>query len=120
MDTRGQRWQERMPNRLAFCKSQGRHKRPLATTPRRPAQVGARLLRDFQRFHPLVSARLSVARHPIGAGAFAIFDAAAAASTLAVLHGAGSGVFTSARRTVPLVLMAVRIRVNLAPRKILA
>ena len=71
-----------------------------------PAQVGARLLEAtfFKRLHPLVSARLSVALHPIGAAAVAVFGAAAAASTLAVLHGAGSGILTIARGTVPLAM----------------
>ena len=40
----------------------------------------------------------------IGAAAVAVFGAAAAASTLAVLHGAGSGILTIARGTVPLAM----------------
>jgi predicted MFS family arabinose efflux permease len=71
-----------------------------------PAQVGARLLEAsvLKRFHPMVSARLSVALHPIGAGVLALFGAAAAPGAFAVLHGAGSGILTIARGTVPLAM----------------
>lgn len=70
-----------------------------------PAQVGARLLEAslLKRFHPMVSARLSVALHPIGAGVLALFGAGAS-SAFAVLHGAGSGILTIARGTVPLAM----------------
>ena len=42
-----------------------------------PAQVGARIVEAslLKRFHPMVSARLSVALHPIGAAVLAIFGA---------------------------------------------
>jgi predicted MFS family arabinose efflux permease len=71
-----------------------------------PAQVGARILEAslLKRFHPMVSARLSVALHPIGAAVLASFGAAAASSSFAVLHGAGSGILTIARGTVPLAM----------------
>jgi predicted MFS family arabinose efflux permease len=71
-----------------------------------PAQVGARLLEAsvLKRFHPMVSARLSVALHPIGAAVLALFGAAAAPGAFAVLHGAGSGILTIARGTVPLAM----------------
>jgi predicted MFS family arabinose efflux permease len=71
-----------------------------------PAQVGARLVEAsvLRRFHPILSARLSVAFHPIGAGALALFGATAASGAFAVLHGAGSGILTIARGTVPLAM----------------
>jgi predicted MFS family arabinose efflux permease len=71
-----------------------------------PAQVGARLLEAsvLKRFHPMVSARLSVALHPIGAVVLALFGATAAPGAFAVLHGAGSGILTIARGTVPLAM----------------
>ena len=71
-----------------------------------PAQVGARIAEAglLKRFHPLVSARLSVILHPIGAGVLAIAGAGAAASAFTVLHGAGSGILTIARGTVPLAI----------------
>jgi hypothetical protein len=52
----------------------------------------------------MVSARLSVALHPIGAAVLALFGAAAAPGAFAVLHGAGSGILTIARGTVPLAM----------------
>jgi hypothetical protein len=71
-----------------------------------PAQVGARLVEAsvLKRFHPMLSARLSVAFHPIAAGALALFGATAASGAFAVLHGAGSGILTIARGTVPLAM----------------
>ena len=71
-----------------------------------PAQVAARIAEAslLKRFHPLVSARLSVILHPIGAGVLALAGAGAAASAFAVLHGAGSGILTIARGTVPLAI----------------
>jgi predicted MFS family arabinose efflux permease len=69
-----------------------------------PAQVGARVLEAslLKRFHPMISARISVALHPIGAGVLALFGAGAASSAFAILHGSGSGILTIARGTVPL------------------
>jgi predicted MFS family arabinose efflux permease len=71
-----------------------------------PAQVGARVLEAslFKRFHPMISARISVALHPIGAGVLALFGAGAASSAFAILHGSGSGILTIARGTVPLAM----------------
>jgi predicted MFS family arabinose efflux permease len=71
-----------------------------------PAQVGARVLEAslLKRFHPMISARISVALHPIGAGVLALFGAGAASSAFAVLHGSGSGILTIARGTVPLAM----------------
>ena len=69
-----------------------------------PAQVAARLAEAgvLKRFHPLVSARLSVVLHPLGASLLAFAGPSAAAGAFAVLHGAGSGILTIARGTVPL------------------
>jgi predicted MFS family arabinose efflux permease len=71
-----------------------------------PAQVGARLVEAslLKRFHPMVSARLSVALHPMGAAVLAWFGASTAGGAFTVLHGAGSGILTIARGTVPLAI----------------
>ena len=69
-----------------------------------PAQVGARLL-DFvmlRRVHPLVSARIAAALHPVGVVALMGLGAPAAA-VFGVLHGAGNGILTIAKGTLPLV-----------------
>jgi hypothetical protein len=71
-----------------------------------PSQVGARLLEAslMQRFHPMVSARLSVALHPLGAAVLATLGGVAASGLFTILHGAGSGMLTIARGTVPLAM----------------
>lgn len=71
-----------------------------------PSQVGARILEAslLKRFHPMISARLSVALHPMGASLVGLFGAATAAVPFTVLHGAGSGILTIARGTVPLAM----------------
>jgi|SoiMethySBSTD1v2_1073268.scaffolds.fasta_scaffold137414_2 hypothetical protein len=56
-----------------------------------------------KRFHPMVSARLSVALHPIGAGILALFGASTAGG-FTILRGAGSGILTIARGTLPLAM----------------
>ncbi|MGY3610954.1 MULTISPECIES: MFS transporter [unclassified Bradyrhizobium] len=68
-----------------------------------PAQVGARILEAslLSRFHPLASARLACLTHPIGACTIGIFGGGAAAA-FALLHGAGNGILTIARGTLPL------------------
>lgn len=70
-----------------------------------PAQVGARLLEFglMRRANPLLSARLACLAHPLGAAALAVFGAPAAAA-LTILHGAGNGVMTIAKGTLPLAL----------------
>ena len=70
-----------------------------------PAQVGARLLEFglLRRVHPLLSARLASALHPLGALCLAAFGAPAAA-VFGVLHGAGNGILTIAKGTLPLVV----------------
>jgi MFS family permease len=68
-----------------------------------PAQVGARLMEFglLRRFHPLVSARAAHLAHPLGAAALLLVGAPAAA-VFTVLHGAGNGMLTIARGTLPL------------------
>jgi hypothetical protein len=88
-----------------------------------PAQVAARLFEAgvLSRFHPLVSNRLACLTHPIGACVIAIAGGGAAAA-FALLHGAGNGLLTIARGTVPLALFgrenyAYRLGVLSAPSR---
>jgi MFS family permease len=71
-----------------------------------PCQVAARLLEVgfLSRFHPLVSARLAMVGHPIGAGALLLAGGGFSAGLFAGLHGAQTGIMTIARGTVPLAL----------------
>jgi hypothetical protein len=68
-----------------------------------PAQVAARLVEFFvlRRGHPLVSARIAALLHPLGAVALFLMGPSGAA-IFAVLYGAGNGLLTIARGTVPL------------------
>jgi hypothetical protein len=70
-----------------------------------PAQVAGRVLEFgwLRRVHPLLSARLAALMHPLGALALSAFGAPAAA-LFALLHGAGNGILTIAKGTLPLVL----------------
>lgn len=70
-----------------------------------PAQVAARILEHtlLQRFHPLLSARLASITHPLGVGALLLFGAPAA-YLFTLLHGAGNGVMTIAKGTLPLAI----------------
>jgi predicted MFS family arabinose efflux permease len=70
-----------------------------------PAQVAARVMEAslLTRFHPLVSTRLACITHPVGACVIGIFGGPAAA-VFALLHGAGNGILTIARGTLPLAL----------------
>jgi hypothetical protein len=74
-----------------------------------PAQVAARLgeflaARRF-RFHPLLTARLATACHPAAGIVLAIFGGPAhVASLFSVLHGAGNGMITIAKGTLPLAI----------------
>lgn len=72
-----------------------------------PAQVAARLIEAaaLSRYHPLVGARLAALAHPLAAMLLGAFGPSASIA-FAVLHGAGSGVLTIARGTVPLALFA--------------
>jgi MFS family permease len=70
-----------------------------------PAQVAARVLEFglLRRFHPLASARLAASAHPVAAvGLVALGGPAAFA--FAILHGAGNGILTIAKGTLPLAL----------------
>ena len=70
-----------------------------------PAQVAARVLEFglLRRFHPLASARLAAAAHPVATvGLVAVGGPAAFA--FAILHGAGNGILTIAKGTLPLAL----------------
>jgi MFS family permease len=68
-----------------------------------PGQVAARFAEAslLSRYHPLLSARLSTVCHPIGA-ALLVSGGGWFAMPFTVLHGAGNGVLTIARGTVPL------------------
>jgi MFS family permease len=68
-----------------------------------PAQVAARLgeFLILRGIHPLVSARIAALLHPLGAAIFAIIGPPAAAA-FAIFYGAGNGLLTIARGTVPL------------------
>lgn len=70
-----------------------------------PAQVAARVLEAslLSKFHPLLSTRLACITHPIGACVLGIFGGGAAAA-FALLHGAGNGILTIARGTLPLAI----------------
>lgn len=74
-----------------------------------PAQVAARLVeflaaRRF-RFHPLVSARIATAFHPVGGIVLGLFGGPPhVASAFALLHGAGNGMITIAKGTLPLAI----------------
>jgi MFS family permease len=70
-----------------------------------PAQVAARILEAgfLRRYHPLLSARLACLTHPIGAAILALAGGGAA-SVFALFHGAGNGVLTIARGTLPLAI----------------
>ena len=70
-----------------------------------PAQVGARVLEYglLQRFHPLLSARIAAAAHPAGAMVLLILGGPAAYA-FTLMHGAGNGVLTIAKGTLPLAL----------------
>ena len=70
-----------------------------------PAQVAARLLEFglLRRLHPLLSTQLAAAAHPVGAGLLMVLGGPAAA-VFTLLHGAGNGILTIAKGTLPLVL----------------
>jgi len=74
-----------------------------------PAQVGGRLLEFgvLRHVHPLLSARLATLAHPLGVAALMILGAPAAA-LFAILHGAGNGIITIAKGTLPLVFFGAQ------------
>lgn len=70
-----------------------------------PAQVGARVLEfTFMRnVSPLISARLAVVAHPL-AVAVLMLGGAPMAAVFVLIHGAGNGMLTITRGTLPLAL----------------
>jgi MFS family permease len=70
-----------------------------------PAQVAARLVEfgALRWISPLVSARIAAALHPLGAGILAAFGAPAIMA-FALFHGAGNGLLTIAKGTLPLAI----------------
>ena len=70
-----------------------------------PAQVAGRLLEFgfLRKMHPLHSARVAGLMHPLGAALLALLGAPIAA-VFALLHGAGNGILTIAKGTLPLAL----------------
>jgi predicted MFS family arabinose efflux permease len=70
-----------------------------------PAQVLARIVEAgfLSRYHPLVSTRLACLTHPIGVIILALAGGGAA-SVFAIFHGAGNGILTIARGTLPLAM----------------
>lgn len=74
-----------------------------------PAQVVARIVEILAarryRVHPLVPARVATALHPVAGVALAAFGGGAApAIAYSLLHGAGNGLITIVRGTLPLAL----------------
>ena len=70
-----------------------------------PAQIAARLLEFgfLRKVHPLVSAQLATAAHPVGA-LLLMAIGGPAAMLFTLLHGAGNGILTIAKGTLPLVI----------------
>jgi hypothetical protein len=70
-----------------------------------PSQVGARLLEFglLRKVHPLLSARLATALHPLGVIVF-VAGGAPVAVAFGILHGAGNGLMTIAKGTLPLAI----------------
>lgn len=74
-----------------------------------PAQVTARIIEAgwLSRYHPLASTRLATVMNPLGVLTLAI-GGPALAPIFAVFYGAGNGVLTIARGTLPLALFGPR------------
>ncbi len=90
-----------------------------------PAQVGARLFEFsvLRRVSPMFSARLSTILNPIGAVVLGVFGPLAAVPFV-LLHGAGNGMLTIARGTLPLALFGpagygMRTGILAAPARVL-
>ena len=77
-----------------------------------PAQVAARLAEFFAArrysFHPLLTARIATALHPVGALALGLFAGPLGACAFSLLHGSGNGLITIAKGTLPLALFGAR------------
>jgi MFS family permease len=74
-----------------------------------PAQVAGRVLEFglLRKWHPLLSARLAALGPPLGMGALLAFGLPAAAP-FALLHGAGNGIITIAKGTLPLAMFGAQ------------
>ena len=90
-----------------------------------PAQVAARLIEFtfLRRASPMISARLATGLHPLAAALLALVGSPAAVPFV-LLHGAGNGLLTIARGTLPLALFGpagygLRTGVLAAPARIL-
>lgn len=90
-----------------------------------PAQVAARVVEFslLRRLSPMISARLATALHPVGAVLLVVFGPVAAIPFV-LLHGAGNGMLTIARGTLPLALFGpsgygLRTGLLAAPARIL-
>ena len=90
-----------------------------------PAQVAARLAEFglLRKASPLISARIAACLHPLGALLLAVFGAPMAIPFV-LLHGAGNGLLTIARGTLPLTLFGpagygLRTGILAAPSRIL-
>jgi MFS family permease len=68
-----------------------------------PAQVAARVVEFtvLRRVHPLVSGRMATLLHPVGAAVLGVLGPLGAVP-FAILYGAGNGMLTIARGTIPL------------------
>lgn len=78
-----------------------------------PAQVLARFLEFgfLRRIHPLVQAKVSSLAHPLGGLFLLLFGTTVggpAGAVFAVLHGAGAGILTIIKGTLPLVLFGAQ------------
>ncbi|CUI37887.1 MFS transporter [Achromobacter xylosoxidans] len=74
-----------------------------------PAQVAGRVLEFglLRRVHPLLSACLAALAHPAGVTVL-LMAGPVAAPLFAILHGAGNGILTIAKGTLPLVLFGAQ------------
>jgi predicted MFS family arabinose efflux permease len=74
-----------------------------------PAQVAGRVLEFgfLRNIHPLLSARLAALAHPVGV-AVLLATSPALAPVFAILHGAGNGILTIAKGTLPLALFGTQ------------
>lgn len=74
-----------------------------------PAQVAGRVLEFglLRRVHPLLSARLAALAHPAGVTVL-LMAGPVAAPLFAILHGAGNGILSIAKGTLPLVLFGAQ------------
>ncbi|MCA1458443.1 MFS transporter [Bradyrhizobium sp. BRP22] len=70
-----------------------------------PAQVGARIIEAgwLARYHPLLSARLATLMNPLGVAILSL-GGPLLAPLFAICYGAGNGIITIARGTLPLAL----------------